>query len=159
MDDEIGAYLAAGDAARDQSVGYSRTYLVKENETDVIAYFTLLADAIRLEDGEGDSKWAYKSAPAIKIARLGVRHDRRRRGIGGQMLALIKVYAFEIGERIGVRYLTLDAVGPMIDWYKNQDFEFTDIAEQPSTEADVINGDRSMRFDLGRISERPSLDS
>ncbi len=157
IEDEIGEYLADGDAARDQEVGYSRTYLVRDDAFEVIAYFTLLADAIRLDDGEADSTWAYRSAPCIKVARLGVRIDRRRRGIGERLLQLIRVHAFEIGERIGVRYLTLDAIGPRVGWYQKQGFVFTQLADQPSTEADKANGDRGL--DLGPISARPSLDS
>jgi GNAT superfamily N-acetyltransferase len=156
-DDEIGAYLADGTAAHDQEVGFSRTYLVRDVEGSVVGYYTLLADAIRLEDGEVDSAWEYRSAPCIKVARLGVRHDRRGRGIGPVLLDLITVHALELGQQIGVRYITLDAVGDKVDWYRKRGFEFTRIADQPSTEADKANGDRSMRFDLGPLQDRPAL--
>ncbi|MCE2900229.1 MAG: GNAT family N-acetyltransferase [Gemmatimonadetes bacterium] len=155
--DAIGAYLADGTAARDQEVGFSRPYLVRDGAGEVIGYYTLLADAIRLEDGEVDSTWDYRSAPCIKVARLGVRYDRRGSGIGPALLELITVQALELGQQIGVCYLTLDAVGDKVDWYRKRGFEFTRIADQPSTEADKANGDRSMRYDLGPLQDRPLL--
>jgi|APMI01.1.fsa_nt_gi GNAT superfamily N-acetyltransferase len=153
-DDEIGAYLASGTAAADQARGFSRSYLVKNAQDEVIAYCTLLADAIVLERGETDTDWPYESAPCLKVARIGVRCDQRRKGLGPKLMSWIIAQAVDLGERIGIRYITLDAVASQIPWYQSLGFEFTTIAGQPSTEADKAAGDRSMKLDLGRTADR-----
>jgi GNAT superfamily N-acetyltransferase len=158
-DDEIGAYLADGTAANDQAVGFSRTYLVIDEQDQVVAYCSLLADAIRLERGEAKEGWQYESAPCLKIARIGVRCDQRGKKIGSKLFDWIVLQAIELGDRIGIRYITLDAVASQIPWYQSLGFEFTTIAAQPSTEADKAAGDRSMLYDLGRPADRaPSGD-
>ena len=82
-EDEIGEYLSSGTAARDQRVGFSRTYLVfADDPGEPIAYYTLLADAIVLADGESREGIEYRSIPAVKVARLGVRVDCQGQGLG-----------------------------------------------------------------------------
>lgn len=154
QEDEIGDYLATGTASADQERGFSRSYVVRDDQNEVIAYCTLLADAIILERGESDVDWPYESAPCLKIARLGVRCDQRGNGLGGKLMAWVIAQAVELGERIGIRYITLDAVASQIPWYQRFGFEFTTVLRQPSTEADKAAGDRSMKLDLGRLADR-----
>ncbi len=79
--------------------------------------------------------------------------------MGSKLFDWIVLQAIELGDRIGIRYITLDAVASQIPWYQSLGFEFTTIAGQPSTEADKAAGDRSMLYDLGRPADRaPSGD-
>lgn len=155
--DEIGTYLAEGDAARDQAVGFSRTFLVIEDGTDrLLGYYTLLADAVVLDADEHLEGWAYRSVPAVKIARLGVHCDLQGYGIGVQVFDYILGAVYGLAEQLGVRFITLDAVRAKIPWYENRGFRFTTITEQPATEADHAAGDRSMFYDLGPVASRPT---
>jgi GNAT superfamily N-acetyltransferase len=164
--DEIGQYLASGTAAHDQSVGFSRTYLVFLKSDAIqgidifsssaplpVAYYTLLADAIVLAKGERVPGVDYTTAPAIKIGRYGVRSDMRGKGVGKKIFRHIENEVLEIAQAVGVRFITLDSVADMIGFYKKLGFRFTE-ESQPATEADKAAGDRSMWYDLGNLTRR-----
>ena len=160
--DHIGAYLAEGTAAAHQAMGISRTYLVFEAEAPTspttlpMAYFTLQADAVQRDAREQLPGVAISSIPAIKVTRLGVRDDWRRRGVGGDLLKFIEVIAIDLGRVIGVRYLTLDAVADKVSWYEKQGFHRT-LVEQPTAEQDLDDGDCSMWKDIGALANRAEI--
>lgn len=155
--DELSNYVVQGDAHSDQIRGFSRTYVVETEDGDLIGYFSLLADAIRLRPDEQVPGVAYRSAPAVKIARLAVSAEMQGMGIGEKLLDYIRAAAMGIGETIGVRYLTLDSVPDKIEWYHKRGF-VQNIEDQPSSESDEGSGELSMRYDLGAITGRPSFD-
>lgn len=134
-----------------QSELLARTYLVvnKINE-DIVAYFSLLNDTIRLEETESKTRNSInrkipyskqrKHYPAVKIGRLAVAENYFGKGIGRFMLNNIKT-VFTHGNRTGCRFLTVDALSSATGFYEHNGFRFF-------TEAD--NGDytRLMYFDL-----------
>ena len=157
--DDLGDYLTQGDAQRDEAAGFARTYLVRR-DAEFIAYFSLQADAIKLQPDEKVSRVPYASAPAIKLTRLGVRHDLQSNGYGSQLIALVVASALEIARVVGVRYLTLDAVADKKDWYIKKGWveNKVPLSEQHTTEALKEEGECSMRRDLGPIFARPATD-
>jgi hypothetical protein len=62
-----------------------------------------------------------------------------------------------VAERIGVRFITLDAVADKVDWYRKRGYQLTQEQAQTSSEAEHAKGDRSMYYDLGSLSERPTI--
>jgi GNAT superfamily N-acetyltransferase len=153
--DEIGNYLANGDADRDQHAGLSRIFIVRDLGGDVIAYYSLQADAVELAPREVIPGVHYRSVPAIKVARIGVRFDQRGKGVGLNLMAYIESEVLSLAKLIGVRFITLDAVGDKIDWYRRLGYQVMQRQAQASTEADQESGDRSMYYDLGPLSGRP----
>ena len=158
--DEIGAFLADGTALDHQSRGLSRTYLayaVDDLEGALpVAYFTLQADAVLTDEKTQQPTDHLGSIPALKITRLGVRNDQRGRRLGSYLLSYIEMMAIRVGRVIGVRYLTLDAVADKVEWYKGEDFVET-IIEQPTAEAGLATGDRSMWKDISDVANRPTI--
>jgi len=61
--DEIGDYLRQGDAARNQEAGFSRTFIVRSLAGELIAYYSLQADAVRLARGERIDGVPYNPRP------------------------------------------------------------------------------------------------
>jgi GNAT superfamily N-acetyltransferase len=146
---EIQAYLHE-DALSDERAGFARTYVVLE-DGEIVAYFTLLADSIRLQVDERPEGVRYLSAPAIKIARLGVHDDSRGRRIGEWVVLLVIGLGRELARDVGIRYITLDALPRprLLEFYAGLGF-VPNFAEQ-SHRVDATGEtsiDQSMRFDL-----------
>ena len=152
--DDLGDYLTDGSAIRDEATGFARSYLVYQNG-ELVAYFSLQADAIKLEPDEQDKKVPYESAPALKLTRIGVHFDLAGQGIGSKVLELVLATALDLSQSIGIRYLTLDSVADKVLWYEKRGFVRNRIVGQPTTEADTNSGECSMRRDLGPIHIRP----
>ena len=97
----------------------TRTFLLIHNITnELIGYFTLSCDAVKLTDSEKyESKLeevVYRSLPAIKIGKLAVNKSlsniAKRKGYGSFMLELANTYAYEVLETgVACRFLTVDA--------------------------------------------------
>lgn len=115
---ELTEYLCDGTADQDQSTSFARTYLVRSNG-ELVGYFSLLADAIRLELKERPLDSRYSTAPAIKLGRMGI--DRRFRGqsAGIWILDYIVGLARSLSGAVGIRYVTLDALRKetLVTWY------------------------------------------
>ena len=102
------------DALDNQNKKISITYLwFYKPKKELAGYITVLTDAIRLE---GDLKEyfreegiKYKSLPALKIGRVCVSDDYRRRGIGTLMIEFAIILAERIGKEVGLRFITIDA--------------------------------------------------
>lgn len=134
-----------------QSELLARTYLVvNKTNNEIVAYFSLLNDTIRLEETESKTrnrinrKIPYnkqrKHYPAVKIGRLAVAEDNTGKGIGRFVLNNIKTI-FTHGNRTGCRFLTVDALSTATGFYEHNGFHFF-------TEADKDDYTRLMYFDL-----------
>ncbi|MBU4245689.1 MAG: GNAT family N-acetyltransferase, partial [Nanoarchaeota archaeon] len=119
------------DALSNQEMGISYTYLwfYKKN-SELVAYITLLADAIRVHGtalGQSflDKGVDYKTLPALKVGRLCVHKDYRGYGIGTLTtdFAMKKLLAINENEGVGCRFLITDAKKDAIHFYKKMHFE------------------------------------
>jgi GNAT superfamily N-acetyltransferase len=150
IEPELCAYLLDGDAARDHDARVTRTYIVRLKEDGtLVAYFTLLNDAIKLETHERPAGLPYISAPAIKVGRLAVDGRFSGRKVGDVILSYIVGLGRSLGEQIGIRYVTLDALPrpKLIGFYEAFGFVRN---VTPATPEDGIGvaEEVSMRFDL-----------
>lgn len=117
-------YLCGGDARRDQRTGFSRTYLIFSGD-QLVGYFTVLADAIRLRTKERPDDIHYPAAPALKLGRMGVHHEYRgRHGVGPWILDYVVGLARRLSKEVGIRYVTLDALphDALVRWYGQYGF-------------------------------------
>ena len=97
------------------------------------AYFSLANDRISLADFHDKSAFnrfgkhrfvnekRLKSYPAAKICRLAVSNELQRQHIGDRIINFIKSY-FLIDNRIGCRFLTVDAYCGAIPFYLKNGF-------------------------------------
>ena len=116
-----------------------------------VALISLCNDSIKKQDVISflrfrDTKKEYPFYPAVKIARLGVRNDLKRKSIGTHMINMVKLM-FGTNNRTGCRLITVDAYNKsdVINFYKKNDFQFI-------TERDKNKKQRTMFFDLKRLS-------
>ena len=141
------------DEAKDyQTELLAKTYLVVNEENgDLIAYFSLLNDTVRLEDTEKSTanrinrkipnSKRRKHYPALKIGRLAVDTRYARMGFGEEILRTIRTM-FRYGNRAGCRFLTVDALASATGFYQAKgNFRFF-------TEKDKDDDTRLMYFDL-----------
>ena len=113
--DDVDGYLAEN-ALADELAGVTRTYLVKDGD-EVVAYVSVLSDAIRLDREERPTD--HPGAPAIKIGLMGVRKDykgRKYQGrtIGCWLIDWVVGLARTLAKQVGVRYVTLDSLNDPI---------------------------------------------
>jgi hypothetical protein len=141
-------------AVTEQTDGFSVTYLGHARGV-LVAYMTLAMDAIALQTKEKPrNEITLVRFPAMKLAQLAVDERWERRGIGKNMVALAVVLGLQLGQRVGCRYLTVDAKADLVDWYKRQQFKVNRIARKEQDERAEKRGVRaedlpsSMRFDL-----------
>ncbi len=103
------------DAINNQQIAISDTYLWFYNpENKLVAYMTLLTDAIRVHGTQlgrsfVDKGVEYKTLPAIKIGRMCVDKNYAFRGIGTHMMHFSMKLLLEVNEKVGCRFIVLDA--------------------------------------------------
>ena len=122
-----------------QRLGY--TYLVfLRGRADPVAYFTISCEGLRFPETEeilGRLPVRIGVVPGVKIGRLQVLDELRRRGIGTVVLNYIRTLALDLDP--AARILHLDAYEDPIPFYKS--FGFKTLRERGKTTL--------MYFDLG----------
>ncbi len=119
------------DAINNQQISISDSYLWFYNPEDkLVAYMSLLTDAIRVHGtrlGKSfvDKGVEYKTLPAIKIGRMCVHKGYTSKGIGTYMMYFAMKLLLEVNERVGCRFIVLDAKTQTnaIRFYKKFGFE------------------------------------
>lgn len=109
------------DALTQQEENLNVTYLAK-CDNQIIGFFSLLSDSIRLQSFEEEYNLPYESCPAIKIGRLAVDENYNRNGIGTRLLDDICFEIKNISERLGVRFITVDAYCTVRSFYYKSGF-------------------------------------
>ena len=102
------------DALHQYNEGVNKTYLwISKKDKRVISYITLCVDAIHLDrikkEEMAKHNIKYKSLPALKICRMGVRTGLTGKGIGKKMIAFTVRQALKIHEKAACRFITLDS--------------------------------------------------
>lgn len=86
---------------------------MSRKERNLLGYVTLCADAIGLDkikhEQMKEKNINYKSLPALKICRMGIKKGFTGRGIGKKMIAFAVKQALRTNEMSACRFITLDA--------------------------------------------------
>lgn len=132
----------------------SVTYAV-EKDNKLVGFFCVSNDAIRRGD-TSNSKFKkirreikYSSMPSVKIGRLATALDYQSKGLGTEILDLIKMW-FTEANKTGCRFIIVDAINTTktLEFYKKNGFQFLD-----SHSASRKDDTRLMYFDLLTFSE------
>lgn len=127
-DDDLDGFLA-DDALRYQEGFLANTTLLL-CDGQLVTYFALAADSIRLSGGEKDKggiDTPLNSFPALKLARLATDVRFRRRGHGTAAVEFCVGLARHLNDMhrhdgIGCRFVTVDAYPTAVAWYKSLGF-------------------------------------
>jgi hypothetical protein len=91
------------------------TYICK-HDFKVVAYFTWCNDSIRIKKLQKQHRDAlknkgidYEYLPALKLCRLAVDTDYQGNRIGPDLVELVIKNALRLSQKIGLRYITVDA--------------------------------------------------
>ena len=103
-----------------------------DNSKEIIAYFTLKCDALKIVEPEMHLFPRY--IPCIEIARIAVKSNWQRgqksihlgTDLMGYIITLIKD---DIGTKTGCRFITLHAVLDKVNWYERE-FKFRKLADE-----------------------------
>jgi predicted GNAT family N-acyltransferase len=132
------------------------TTFILENEDQIIAYYSILNDSIKIDDISFPSKNSKKSFlrmfvphpkrhlknyPAIKIGRLAVAKNIQKSGIGSQIIKFIISLAIEQNEKSACKCLLVDAYSKSSLFYENMGFKYF-------SESDKQDAIRQMYFDI-----------
>lgn len=124
-DNDLNEFLKE-DALKHQKEKITATYLCFY-AGKVIGYFTWLTDVIELKgkDKRVFRKMgvAYRSYPAIKLARLAVDKNYAKSGVGSYLVDCILEEISSFSEHIGCRYITVDAYPGAYNFYKKLGFK------------------------------------
>jgi GNAT superfamily N-acetyltransferase len=86
------------------------------------------ADSIKINDEDKKRMGVnYPAFPAIKIGRLAVHEDYKRRNVGSTLIRYTVGLALEWGEEVGVRFISVDAYRGIEKFYKKN--YFVELAE------------------------------
>jgi len=129
---EYNEYLKR-DALRSQKDHIAFTWLLRSLENNaIVAYMSLIADAIKISATEKDLhklSYPFKTIPAVKIAKLAVSSifKEKYKGIGRFMIRVASDFARTCNEQyIAARFLTVDADiehnADVLDFYQKNGF-------------------------------------
>lgn len=138
----------------DQRQRLTTTYLYHAAR-GLVAYMTVCMDAVVLGTREKPAALRYKNLAALKLAQLGVDHTLKGRGLGTLIIYDVVNLALELSQRVGCRYVTLDAQPDLVEWYQRLGFKINRVIQkQRVAAAGTRNPDEipvSMRFDLREV--------
>lgn len=131
------------------------TYILEDEEQNVLVYFSLANDRVSLSDFETKTEFnrfrknrfvngkRIKSYPAAKICRLAVEKRAKGMHLGSYLVDFIKSYFVE-DNKTGCRFLTVDAYAEAVPFYLRNEFV-------PLNDDDKDESTRLLFFDLGDI--------
>ena len=109
------------DALNQQIDNLNVTYLAMYDE-EIIGFFSLLSDSIRLEDIGNEYDLPYSTCPAIKIGRFAINEKYNSLGLGTVLLDNTCYQIKRISEILGVRFITVDAYCNVRGFYYKNEF-------------------------------------
>lgn len=126
----------------EQEHGLNKTYVLYYRG-ELAAFCSICADRISLAPSEKDEvSLPRNSVPAVKIARLGREIRYKSLGLGKYLLEYVQLQVLKVSEeRIGIRFITLDAYPHRVDYYKSIGF-------LENLHQDARKGTVSMRLDI-----------
>ena len=112
-------------------------------------------DGLQLGSREKPRELHYRNIAALKLAQFGVDHAFQGQGIGSAIISDVIKLALDEAQRVGCRYVTLDAHPDLVKWYERHGFAVNKaMQKQRIAAAAGRNPDQvpvSMRFDLREV--------
>lgn len=117
------------DALNQQNNNLNVTYLAKYQD-DIVGFFSLLSDIIKLKDIEYEYDLPYSTCPAIKIGRFAVNEKYNSLGLGTVLLDNVCYHIKRISDIIGIRFITVDAYCSVRGFYYKNEFNHLKVQKE-----------------------------
>lgn len=129
----------------------ANTYILEDEEKNVVAYYSLLNDKVSKLDAS-NSAWKklkklfpyskqFSSYPSVKIGRFAVSLDYEGKGLGSKLMAEVKKLLIQEEGYSAFRFLTVDAYLSAVPFYEKNGFKML-------LASDTDKHTRAMYFDL-----------
>ncbi len=109
------------DALIQQEENLNVTYLVYCDK-NLVGFFSLLSDNIEIKSMDEEYSMPYETCPAVKIGRLAIDKKYSKQGFGTILLDNICGNIKLISEKLGVRFITVDAYCNVRKFYYKNSF-------------------------------------
>lgn len=143
-----------------QLIGKSYAFTLDSSPRNILCAFTVSNDALRVIDLPNARKRkakkdiphakSFPSYPAVKVGRLGVDINYRKKGfgLGSQMMNFIKGWFADPENKTGCRFITVDAYNneEALEYYKRNSFVF--LFPNEVDEVEYVNKDRDAHHQL-----------
>lgn len=112
------------EALSEQEKYLNVTYLLIDSDNQkIVGYVSLCNDCIRLDvEEKEESNFPYLSIPALKIARLAVDNNYKRKGMGDLLIQFSFAVANKIRPHSGLVFVTLDCYEHRVSYYEGKGF-------------------------------------
>lgn len=117
-------------------MGKTYCFVLKDNESEIVAAFTVANDSLRIDDLPNNRRKKMikrtskhlKRYPGVLIGRLGGNAKYQGKGYGSEILEFIKYWFSDKENKTGCRFVIVDAINceKVLNFYKNSpnNFEF-----------------------------------
>ncbi len=147
---EFNTFWRKGRVQREVMASVCRCWIIRHNDA-LAGYITLLADKLSASDGPllASENIQYETFPAVKIGLLAA--DERAKGAGACLIDwALEFIATEIAQKLGVRFVTVDALYDpdsdydVSEYYRRWGFEYA----YPDEPLPPQEGFRTLYLDL-----------
>lgn len=144
-------------------LGKSYCYLLDDDPSELVCAFTVSNDSVRVDHLPNNRKKRINETiphekqmrryPAVLIGRLGVNIKYANKGIGSELLSIIKRWFIQPDNKTGCRYLAVDSYNleQTLNYYAKNGFHYlfsTEEQEAENSHLSVPLKTRYMYFDL-----------
>ena len=148
---------------QEQLLGKTYCYLLDKDPAVIVCAFTLSNDSVRVDHLPGSRKKKVNSSiphpkhlrryPAVLIGRLGVSIDFADKGIGSELMDILKMWFTLPDNKAACRFLAVDSYNTphTVHYYRKNGFEFlfsTKEQEAQNSGIELPLNTRYMYFDL-----------
>ena len=148
---------------QEQLLGKTYCYLLDEDPSVIVCAFTLSNDSVRVDHLPGSRKRKVNSSipypkhlrryPAVLIGRLGVNVDYAAKGVGSELMDILKMWLILPDNKAACRFLAVDSYNTVqtVHYYRKNGFEFlfsTEEQEAQNSGIELPLRTRYMYYDL-----------
>lgn len=111
-------------ALKNDELGIGKTFVALNENNQIAGYFTLATAQVAYQEIPDDFKEKLPKypIPALRIARLAVNKDLKRKGIGKWLLAQAFIKAIHVADVTGLYFIIVDAKETSKSFYEHYGF-------------------------------------
>ena len=111
-------------ALKNDQLGIGKTFVALDHQDKIVGYFTLATAQVAYQEIPDDyrGKLPKYPIPALRIARLAVDKEQKKKGIGKWLLAQAFVKIIQVADVTGIYFIIVDAKESSKSFYEHYGF-------------------------------------